>query len=1057
MRARRHAKLHFRTKLQIELLESRRLLASDLNNPILIEGREAVRNELLVQYAPQAMGAHRKSAAFAASVTVAETIHTRTMQSNGTGVLERVTLNPGVDMQTAMQALKRNPNVLYVEPNYIYRPSVVSNDTQYTNGSLWGMYSNDSPVSVGPAGTTNQFGSQAEKAWNDNITGSSNVVIGVIDEGIQVPHPDLVDNMWLNPFEVAGDGIDNDGNGYIDDTRGWDFVSNDNSVYDGTADDHGTHVAGTIGATGGNGTGVVGVNWDVTMISLKFLGTNGGSTANAVRALDYVTDLKNRHGINIVATSNSWGGGGYSQSLHDAIIRSAKNNILFVAAAGNGGSDGIGDSNDSVANYPSNYNTTVGTSTQTAASYDSVIAVASITSSGAISGFSNFGATTVDIGAPGSGIWSTLPSNTYGSYSGTSMATPHVAGAVALYASTKPVGTSAASIRQAILQSATPTASLAGKTVTGGRLNVYEAVRNRNSITVSAPSPTATTTEAGGTVTFTVVLDAAPSADVTIPINSSDITEGIVSASSLTFTTSTWNVAQTVTVTGVDDQVDDGNINYGIVVGVATSSDTSYNGINPADVALNNQDNDTAGVTVSSPTGTATNEAGGSVSFNVRLNSEPTANVTIAISSSDTSEGSVSVASLLFTAANWSVAQTVTVTGVDDTIFDGNVVYTIILGAASSTDGLYNGLNPSDISLSNIDNDPPPSTKFYVVNDASTNRTYEYDAGGGAVENYLLGSTNSTPKGVAANVAGDRVWVVDNNRTVFIYDTSGGSLGSWSAGSMPSNAIVEGITTDGTNIWIVDSRSDRVYYYANAASRTSGSQTATSNFLLNSQNVNPKDLVTDGTYIWVVNDASSDRVFRYTLAGGLLNSWAIDTANKIPTGITLDPSNGSQDIWIVDSGTDRVYRYANARTLTAPTLTSFFQLAAGNTNPQGIADPPAGEAMSRFEVFVDGSSDLSAMSPLSAAWSSMQRSNAQATDSAFAKKEEILSTNSRYSIDLNTFAPDTESRDAGLALMLAGIDETGTLNNSRHRATRSKVSADEIRDRIFADIQKLRI
>jgi subtilisin family serine protease len=1029
------------------------LLASDLTNPILIEGREAVRNEFLVQYAPQALGSQRNAAALAASVTVAETIHTKAMQSNGMGVLERVTLNPGVDMQTAMQGLKRNPNVLYVEPNYIYRPSVVSNDTQYTNGSLWGMYSNDSPVAVGPAGTTNQFGSQAEKAWNDNITGNSNVVIGVIDEGIQVPHPDLVDNMWLNPFEVAGDGIDNDGNGYIDDTRGWDFVANDNSVYDGTGDDHGTHVAGTIGATGGNGTGVVGVNWDVTMISLKFLGTNGGSTSNAVRALDYATDLKNRHGINIVATSNSWGGGGYSQSLHDAIIRSAKNNILFVAAAGNGGSDGIGDSNDSVANYPSNYNTTVGTSTQTAASYDSVIAVASITNSGAISGFSNFGATTVDIGAPGSGIWSTLPSNTYGSYSGTSMATPHVAGAVALYASTKPAGTSAASIRQAILQSATPTSSLAGKTVTGGRLNVYEAVRNRNAITVSAPSPTATTTEADGTVTFTVVLDAAPTADVTIPISSSDITEGIVSVNSLTFTASTWNVAQTVTVTGVDDQVDDGNVNYGIIVGVATSSDTAYHGIDPADVALSNQDNDTAGVTVSSPTGKTTNEAGGSVSFDVRLNSEPTANVTIAISSSDTTEGSVSLASLLFTEANWSVAQTVTVTGVDDKIFDGDVVYTVILGAASSTDGLYNGLNPLDISLTNIDDDPPPPTKFYVVNDASTNRTYEYDAGGGAIENYPLGSTNSTPKGVAANVAGDRVWVVDNNRTVFIYNTSGALLGSWSAGSMPSNAVVEGITTDGTNIWIVDSRSDRIYYYANAASRTSGSQTATSNFLLNSQNVNPKDLVTDGTYLWVVNDASSDRVFRYTLAGGLLNSWAIDTANKLPTGITLDPSNGSQDIWIVDSGTDRVYRYANARALTAPTLTSFFQLAAGNTNPQGIADPPAGESSGQFEIFVNDKMNLTVDS-VQQAPPPLATRNAGSIDSALTERDEDTDSLSAQMAFILSSASVAESQHAVQWLTVPGASNGESLVEAKVPSMRGKwanLLTSKLRDRFFAE------
>ena len=178
----------------------------------------------------------------------------------------------------------------------------------------------------------------------------------------------------------------------------------------------------------------------------------------------YFTDLKVRHGLRIVATSNSWGGGGFSQGLLDAIVAGAQEDILFIAAAGNGGQDGVGDNNDSVASYPGNYDTTAG------AGYDAVIAVAAISSTGALASFSNYGAATVDIGAPGVGVISTTASNTYSSFSGTSMATPHVSGAAALYAASHPAAT-ALDIRTAILSAAVPTPSLAGKTVTGGRLN----------------------------------------------------------------------------------------------------------------------------------------------------------------------------------------------------------------------------------------------------------------------------------------------------------------------------------------------------------------------------------------------------------------------------------------------------------------------------------------------------------------------------------------------------------------------------------------------------------
>ena len=222
-------------------LEARQLLAADL------VGQEYVLGEILVQYTSQASVEEQGRARAAVAGQVREVIHTRTMQESGAGKLERVALGRGLDMAAAIRAIERNPAVAYAEPNYIFRTAAVSNDTYYTNGSLWGMYSDDSPA-AGPANTTNQFGSQAEKAWAADITGSSNVVVGVIDEGIMFNHPDLVDNIWVNPYETAGDGIDNDGNGYIDDIRGWDFVNNDNSVYDVGGDSHGTHVAARLAA-----------------------------------------------------------------------------------------------------------------------------------------------------------------------------------------------------------------------------------------------------------------------------------------------------------------------------------------------------------------------------------------------------------------------------------------------------------------------------------------------------------------------------------------------------------------------------------------------------------------------------------------------------------------------------------------------------------------------------------------------------------------------------------------------------------------------------------------
>lgn len=347
----------------------------------------------------------------------------------------------------------------------------------------------------------------------------------------------------------------------------------------------------------------------------------------------------------------------------------------------------------------------------------------------------------------------------------------------------------------------------------------------------------------------------------------------------------------------------------------------------------------TPSATVSPSTDLVTSETGGSTTFQVALNVPPKAIVSIPVSSSDTTEGTVAVSSLTFTPGNWNVPQTVTVTGVEDSFVDGHQTYSVVLGPATSTDANYAGMDPADVALLNRDNE----VKFFVVDDATANKSFQYGLHGTAQGSTNLGSSNSAPRGIASSIAGDKTWVVDANRKVYVYRTADGNLlGSWTAGTLANNAQPEGIATNGSDVWIVDNRSDKVYRYAGAAQLLSGSQTASSSFNLASGNATPKDLVTDGQFFWVVDDTkTSDKVFKYNLGGGLLGSWTIDSTNKSPTGIAIDPV-GVNHIWIVDSGTDRVYQYDAAASLTSGSraASSSWGLAAGNGNPQGIADPP---------------------------------------------------------------------------------------------------------------------
>jgi hypothetical protein len=245
------------------------------------------------------------------------------------------------------------------------------------------------------------------------------------------------------------------------------------------------------------------------------------------------------------------------------------------------------------------------------------------------------------------------------------------------------------------------------------------------------------------------------------------------------------------------------------------------------------------------------------------------------------------------------------------------------------------------------------AAKFYVVNGATsslggTNTAYKYQPSGTQQAGYGLSVTTATPdlnpQGIASNAAGTMQWVVDANLNVYVYSSSGTLLGSWAALGLPTGAQVTGIATNGTDIWLLDPPAVKVYKYTGAASRLSGSQSAASSIKLSTSDTNPQDMVTDGTSLWVV-DGTALKVFKYKLSGTLLGSWSIDPANAHPTGITINPNNVS-DIWIVDNGTDKVYHYVGAasRTSGSQNAAATFALAAGNTNPQGIADPPPASA-----------------------------------------------------------------------------------------------------------------
>ncbi|MGH3116475.1 MAG: S8 family peptidase, partial [Gaiellales bacterium] len=735
--------------------------------------RPSVPDELLVGFAPGTSDAAKAAA------------HAR----RGAELVRRFDL-PGIDLvrtpkgrttSAVRSDYAADPATRFASPNYLRRPAgVTPNDDFFPQ--QWALRNTGQTI----RGTSGQADADidaseaggAADAWSVT-TGSSEVIVAVIDTGVDVAHPDIAPNRWSNPDEVPANGVDDDHNGHVDDVDGWDFAHDDASVFDpGEAcgggdlnDDHGTMVAGIAGAAGNNARGIAGAAWRLRIMPLKFISDCGaGADSDAIAAIEYAV----AEGARIINTS--WGGRDNSDALLIAFRAAGDAGALFTVAAGNaeGQSAALNLANSPI--YPASFNLA------------SEIVVAASDNQDTIVSYSNFGGPTA-LAAPGHNIASTVAENAYAYGGGTSFAAPYVAGTLALLKSCFP-SMGAGELRDRIVSTVDTKSAFGGeKTTSGGRLNAAAAVRHLRPCESDASTRVS---EAGLRDTYKLVLDSAPSSNVTVSFSWDPAVLGL-SASSATFTSDNWNVPQTITISAVDDRIDEQGSRVSLVGHSVTSADPDWNGRAVEALPVLVIDDDPAGIIVDQSDGsTHVAEGGGGDTYRLSLATQPAAPVTIDLDPGDQLQ--VSPRSVTFSPSDWSSPRTIGVAAVDDSRFEGSHTG-VIAHNGSSGDPPYAGLSVS-IAVSIDDNDRPAG---YWLS-ASDGGIFAFgDAG-------FFGSTggiklNSPIIAMAATPSGQGYWLSATDGGIFAFGDAG-FFGSTGGIKLNSPIIAMAATPSGQGYWL---------------------------------------------------------------------------------------------------------------------------------------------------------------------------------------------------------------------------------------------------------------